>query len=302
MIHESHGWEVSHTRSTAEPPTHTDNPLSYSLTQAQPLGRVIDKFSRTDSIMPPDSIKQKQKHLTICVESNCAQTANFEDRQMLEKKACGLVTAFLWHLHTQKMTKIFALKACLENRGMKMHFVLLIKYRICPTFSMTQNPTPPMQEKKKREISIMGKPTVKPICSASAKNNRCQVHQRAGLKRSSHFITEVGSSRVGLTVNAVQRSAGNHSKGGRKKKRKSEEMSWPCITERASPKHNKTKLQHNVLLKRPLKDTIGQKVSRVNLNLMGVGFIKVKRGWDSLFMGDRVTVHKDNGEEVKTWH
>lgn len=78
------------------------------------------------------------------------------------------------------------------------------KNALCSTFSMTQNPTAPMQKKKDQHN---GKTHGKPICSASAKSNLCQVHRRVGLKRSSHFIMEEGSSRVGLPVNVVPRLA-----------------------------------------------------------------------------------------------
>lgn len=169
MSHMVERWVILALLQNPQPPTHTDNPLSYSLTQAQPLGRVIVKFSLTDSIMPPGSIKYKEKHLTMCVKSNRAQSGNFAHWQMPEKKHVHLSkrktlpfcdTCTPAHKQNDKHD-FLALKACPENRGMKMHLVLLIKYRICPTFSMTQIPTPPMQGRKKK-LSIMGKPTESP--------------------------------------------------------------------------------------------------------------------------------------------
>jgi len=63
------------------------------------------------------------------------------------------------------------------------------------------------------------------------KNNLCQVHHRVGLKRSSHFIMEEGSSRVGLPVNVVPRSAFlTLILAILQKKKKWKEMSSPYIT------------------------------------------------------------------------
>lgn len=212
MSHMVERWVILALLQNPQPPTHTDNPLSYSLTQAQPLGRVIVKFSLTDSIMPPDSIKYKEKHLTMCVTSNRAQSGNFAHWQMPEKSMCTYQREKQTTHKQNDKHDFLALKACPENRGMKMHFVLLIKYRICPTFSMTQIPTPLIQHPRKKNAQHNGKTHGKPICSAFTKNNLCQVHQLVGLERSSHFIMEVGSSRVGLPVNAFSRSAftGSH--------------------------------------------------------------------------------------------
>lgn len=208
MSHMVERWVILALLQNPQPPTHTDNPLSYSLTQAQPLGRVIVKFSLTDSIMPPDSIKYKEKHLTMCVTSNRAQSGNFAHWQMPEKK----------HVHLSKrktnntQTKWQTWFPCPEGlpRKQRNENALCSLDQISNLSDILYDSNPNTPEKKNAQHN--GKTHGKPICSAFTKNNLCQVHQRVGLERSSHFIMEVGSSRVGLPVNAVSRSAftGSH--------------------------------------------------------------------------------------------
>lgn len=111
------------------------------------------------------------------------------------------------HRHTNKMTNTISLPWRLAQKTEEWKSTLFSWSNIESVrhslWLKTQHP----RCRKKKKNQHNGKTHRKPICSASTKNNLCQVHQRVGLKRSSHFIIEVGSSRVGLPVNVVPRSA-----------------------------------------------------------------------------------------------
>lgn len=149
----------------------------------------------------------------MCVKSNCAWTGNFAHWQMPERKHVLIKeksTPFLWHLRTGTPTKWQTQFLCPEGlpRKQRNEKALYSPDQISNLSDILYDskPNTPDAEKKKKN-QHNGKTHGKPICSASTKNNLCQVHQRVGLKRSSHFIIEVGSSRVGLPVNVVPRSA-----------------------------------------------------------------------------------------------
>lgn len=179
MSHMVERWVILALLQNPQPPTHTDNPLSYSLTQAQPLGRVIVKFSLTDSVIPPDSIKYKEKHLTMRVKSNRAQSANFAHWQTAEKqtktKQKSMCTYqrekhFSWHLRTSTQTKWQTWFSCPEGLPRKQRnenaLCSLDQISNLSDILYDSKPNTPGAEKK---ISIMGKPTESPYVPPTLK-------------------------------------------------------------------------------------------------------------------------------------
>lgn len=170
MSHMVERWVILALLQNPQPPTHTDNPLSYSLTQAQPLGRVIVKFSLTDSIMPPDSIKYKEKHLTMCVTSNRAQSGNFAHWQMPEKKHVHLSKRKTNNTQTKWQTWFpcpegLPRKQRNENALCSLDQISNLSDILYDSNPNTPDSTPP----KKKMLSIMGKPTESPYVLPSLK-------------------------------------------------------------------------------------------------------------------------------------
>ncbi len=159
-----------------------------------------------------------------------------------EKKSFFVTPA---HQHTNKMTSMISLPWRLAQKTEEWKCTLFSWSNIeSVRHSLWLTSQHPRCRGKKAQHN--GKTHGKPICSTSAKNNLCQVHQRAGLERSSHFIMEVGSSRVGLPVNTVSRSAftGSH-------------LNENLTSFKGQVWNHKAKLQYNGLLIGTEIDSIG---------------------------------------------
>ncbi len=169
MIHESHGWEVSHTHSTAEPSaSNTLTNLCHIHLLRHSHWEEIVKFSLTDSIMSPDSIKYKEKHLTLRVKFNRAHSGNFAHWQMPDKKACALIKEkknhFLWHLLTSTQTKWQAWFPCPEGlpRKQRNENALCSLDQISNLSDILYDSHPNTPDAGEKKLSIMGKPTESP--------------------------------------------------------------------------------------------------------------------------------------------
>lgn len=94
---------------------HTGNPLSYSLTQAQPLEKGIVKFTLTDSIIASKSIQWKEKHLTMCAVSNCSQAIFHNDKWQESILVIKQKTLSFTSTTTSTNNKGFSPKPCLKK-------------------------------------------------------------------------------------------------------------------------------------------------------------------------------------------